>query len=467
MTSRVVFNNVAIRTLLQENARLSSISRLQLPFNNNLRLTVRTFASTRKPSELKDPTHHLKLPTNIQNTALNTTSQKKSFYTTSILAPQNAASTFTTLGCRLLSTSSVTWSPPGGGGGKNKSFAPKFTSRPTLTHAQLNALRFKKRMGKKRSGVIGKDEWSVVGYSAADSFDMLGLQEGLNSQLIYTELELVEELNGMCICVTSKYSNEVDDLSKEIFFFKDGNVIFWNVPELERNNVLKFLARYSIQGYDEDLIHEESELMNFTFTEGIQKPILDKGVIKLNPELETFLMDKYTLSDAIASSVKLGAWEAALDEIIDSIEHISEDLKRNANVKMSSSEVMQKTGEILALRHMINLSSDLLDTPDFYWDREGLENLFLSTCSHLAVGKRTKIVNEKLNHCLELMELVSNHLSTEHGARLEWIIIILIAIEIGFEVLHLVERKFGGFAILDPRPPRTPPTPIPVVNTTE
>ena len=32
----------------------------------------------------------------------------------------------------------------------------------------------------------------------------------------------------------------------------------------------------------------------------------------LNPHLETFLLDKYTFSDAIASSVKLGAWEAAL-----------------------------------------------------------------------------------------------------------------------------------------------------------
>ena len=139
-----------------------------------------------------------------------------------------------------------------------------------------------------------------------------------------------------------------------------------------------------------------------------------------------------------------------LEQIIDSIEHISEDLKKNANVKMTRDEVLQKTGEILALRHLINLSSDLLDTPDFYWDREGMESLYLATCSHLAVSKRTKIVNEKLSHCLEVMDLISTHLSTEHGSRLEIIIIILIAIEICFEVLHLVERKVGGFAFLQP-----------------
>ena len=99
--------------------------------------------------------------------------------------------------------------------------------------------------------------------------------------------------------------------------------------------------------------------------------------------------------------------------------------------------MLQKTGEILSLRHLLNLSSDLLDTPDFYWDREDLESLFLATCSHLAVAKRTKVVNEKLNHCLEVMDMIDNHLSHEHSSRLEWIIIVLIAIEIVFEVIHL------------------------------
>jgi len=335
---------------------------------------------------------------------------------------------------------------------KTNSLVPKIKNiQPTLSQAQLNALRFKPRKAKKPRQP-SNDEWSVVGYSAAESFDIIGLQQGLNNQLIYSELDIMEELHGSCIIVTNKYSTDNDQLSKEIFFFKDGNVIFWNVPELERNSVLKFVKKYSVQSYEEDLIYEESELMNFTFSNNIQKPSIDKGVIILNPNIETLLLDKYTFSDAIASSVKLGAWEAALDQIIDSIEHISEDLKRTGNVRMSSREVLQKSGEILALRHVINLSSDLLDTPDFYWDREGLENLYLATCSHLSVAKRTKIVNEKLNHCLELMELVSTHLSTDHGARLEWIIIVLIFIEICFEVLHFADRKFGGFEILDPKP---------------
>ncbi len=79
--------------------------------------------------------------------------------------------------------------------------------------------------------------------------------------------------------------------------------------------------------------------------------------------------------------------EATLDRIIDSIEFVAEDLKRGAKIQMTQAEVLKKTGEIFALRHVVNLSSDLLDVPDFYWDREGLEILYQTTCAHLALGK--------------------------------------------------------------------------------
>ena len=43
-------------------------------------------------------------------------------------------------------------------------------------------------------------------------------------------------------------------------------------------------------------------------------------------------------------------------------------------------------------RYKINLSSDLLMTPDFYWDRpESLENLYDKTCYFLDVYRRTRV----------------------------------------------------------------------------
>ena len=51
-------------------------------------------------------------------------------------------------------------------------------------------------------------------------------------------------------------------------------------------------------------------------------------------------------------------------------------------------------------------------------------------------------MNDKLNHCVELAELVSSNLNDTHHVRLEWMIIILIMVEVGFEIIHYADRYY-------------------------
>lgn len=52
-------------------------------------------------------------------------------------------------------------------------------------------------------------------------------------------------------------------------------------------------------------------------------------------------------------------------------------------------------------------------------------------------------MNEKLNHCIELADLVSSNLNDTHHVRLEWMIIVLIMVEVAFEVLHYADRFYA------------------------
>ena len=97
---------------------------------------------------------------------------------------------------------------------------------------------------------------------------------------------------------------------------------------------------------------------------------------------------------------------------------------------------MKKTGEVFSLRCEINLNLDLLDEPDFYWDRENLGHLYQQTISHLALKQRTRVMNEKIEHLTELLSLLSNHLNDRHHVRLEWYIIALIMLEVILELWH-------------------------------
>ncbi|XP_037598134.1 required for meiotic nuclear division protein 1 homolog isoform X2 [Cebus imitator] len=163
---------------------------------------------------------------------------------------------------------------------------------------------------------------------------------------------------------------------------------------------------------------------------------LHRGEIKLNSELDLddAILEKFAFSNALCLSVKLAIWEASLDKFIESIQSIPEALKAGKKLKLSHEEVMQKMGELFALRHRINLSSDFLITPDFYWDRENLEELYDKTCQFLSIGRRVKVMNEKLQHCMELTDLMRNHLNEKRALRLEWMIVILITIEVMFEL---------------------------------
>ncbi|XP_062980607.1 required for meiotic nuclear division protein 1 homolog isoform X2 [Elgaria multicarinata webbii] len=219
-----------------------------------------------------------------------------------------------------------------------------------------------------------------------------------------------------------------------IFFFREGSVVFWNVEEKTMKNIMQVLEKHEIQPYEVALIHWENEEINYRRGDGPSK--LHRGEILINSELDAdeVTLEKFAFSNALCLSVKLAIWEASLDNFVESIQSIPEILKSRRKVKLSHADVMQKIGELFALRHRINLSSDLLITPDFYWDRENLEHLYDQTCQFLSINRRVKVVNEKLQHCTELTDLMRNHLSEKHALRLEWMIVILITIEVMFEL---------------------------------
>ncbi|XP_078040878.1 uncharacterized protein LOC144472062 isoform X1 [Augochlora pura] len=252
--------------------------------------------------------------------------------------------------------------------------------------------------------------------------------------------ELVSELGIFAlpdvIHATAKYEIELEP--REIFFFREGTVVMWNVTDLEYGNILKFLKNYEENPYTDVIIEAERELMTYAYTDSGKQSHIKNGNIML--ALAATNLDKYTFSNAIAQSVKLGIWETSLDNYIDSIELVTEDLKFGRKLRISQQEVLKKQGELFALRHSINLSSDLLDTPDFYWERDDLEILYQHTCSYFNITKRTRVINEKINHCVELVGILSSHLSDRHHIRLEWMIIILIMVEVGFETIHYIDR---------------------------
>ena len=56
----------------------------------------------------------------------------------------------------------------------------------------------------------------------------------------------------------------------------------------------------------------------------------------------------------------------------------------------------------------------------------------------LDIRQRGHVFNKKLDYANELVAVLRSHLSEQHGLKLEWGIIALIAVEVLFETLHWV-----------------------------
>jgi glutathione synthase len=236
-----------------------------------------------------------------------------------------------------------------------------------------------------------------------------------------------------------------NDEPKRIFFFREGSIVFWNVPDSEQSDWLVRVRSHQEGSYDDHMTREEQETLEFTYTNNQSR--LANGEIELwrpvnESDKSVHQLDMFAFSNALSLSVKLAVWEALLAQYVDSIEWVLQDLKDGKKIRMSEGDVLRKAGELFTLSHLINLSSDLLDTPDFYWDRDELEKLYNKTCNYLNIARRTRVMNEKLGQCVELTELLRDHLKDKHHTRLELMIILLITIEVCFAVFHLFERHY-------------------------
>lgn len=180
----------------------------------------------------------------------------------------------------------------------------------------------------------------------------------------------------------------------------------------------------------------------FLFNENIcfSTGIVDE-VIVLNSE-KASIKEKLAFSNGLADSVKLGVLERMMDRHIDRVKDIPSALISGGKVGLRRKEMLFLTGELLHFRAQLNLNSDLIDTPEIYWSEPKIEELYIRISRVLETRRRTATLNKKLDYAKEMAQVLSDHLAEKHGLKLEWGIIILIAVEVAFETFHLAEKIF-------------------------
>eukprot|EP00971_Amphidinium_carterae_P209945 4164515-Amphidinium_carterae.1 len=101
-------------------------------------------------------------------------------------------------------------------------------------------------------------------------------------------------------------------------------------------------------------------------------------------------------------------------------------------------------GQLFVVKNQVNLHTDILDTPDFFWDWPDHEPLYLAFRQHLDVDSRVSVVNQRVEVLEDLFDVLESELTRRNETRLEWVVIILCAFEAFVMALRLYTRLVVG-----------------------
>ncbi|CAK9002064.1 unnamed protein product [Durusdinium trenchii] len=142
-------------------------------------------------------------------------------------------------------------------------------------------------------------------------------------------------------------------------------------------------------------------------------------------------------SYAFAQSVKLAVFETIVDASIEKAKPIPEALAQYGTFDMDEKLVKMQMGEIFVTKCSLTLQTDMLGTPEILWEHDRFDAQYEACRKYLEVGKRVEILDQRLAVLNDLYSFLQTQLEVKHSNKLEWIVIVLIVIEILLDLFHM------------------------------
>jgi len=223
-----------------------------------------------------------------------------------------------------------------------------------------------------------------------------------------------------------------DETKILVFVFKNGTVVSWGIKRHHMNAYLDTI-RLFVDKPISFKVHDE-----FSYKIG------DKTAIEPHDffDVDCIIMDedsdelKLSLSYGFSQSVKLQYFETILEALIDKYTPLIMSLSNKGGITVSRDHIRHVIGEILVAKSELNLISNFLSHPKYFWQHPTLEVHFIMLERYLHIQRRVNAINHRLDTINEIFDMFNGYLESRHSKSLEIIIIILISIEIVFDVLN-------------------------------
>jgi len=275
----------------------------------------------------------------------------------------------------------------------------------------------------------------VVAHTTSNGYNLKELEKALVRREEYKEKNVWVEESDLVLYF--KHTS-----GSEAFYFNEG-VVCWNPTDKEEKDKIDTLALFAT----DPLGQTETEEIEFQYRKSGKSDIHKDTAYIVAADIKDSMSEKdkekerlreqeekLMVSYAMVRSTKLNALEARVEEAVEAAKPIPTALATKGKLGLSTTSVNQQIGKLMELKFVINLYSGIKEEPDLCWDKPELESLYFKAAKNFALHKRINAMNSKLEYVGEVVEVLLTQAYHSHSGFLEWIIIILIVMEVFFSM---------------------------------
>jgi uncharacterized Rmd1/YagE family protein len=225
----------------------------------------------------------------------------------------------------------------------------------------------------------------------------------------------------------STYYADTDELfylignHKCLYVFKYGIVCFLGYSEIEMAAFFQVIHPYCKNLFDQRLSDE--------FDIETDAPAVNYGYNKIEiPSPDTDELRLIMLN--VSQSVALDYYNQQTISLLEETNSHTQFLERKGRINMGGIKLKQYIGRTLNLKNRISANLYIFDSPEETWENENLNKLDIGLKKTFDLQTRFRTIQEGLGIVKENMELFRDLLQNRNSTTLEWVVIILILVEV-------------------------------------
>lgn len=257
----------------------------------------------------------------------------------------------------------------------------------------------------------------VSSYQIADSIDIKMFKAGFKAELHFSDAdELFYKI----------------DTDQYIYVFKYGVVCFMNYDPVRISEFLRMIIPYCKFRLEEHLTEE------FVVEDGATEHKI--GYVKMEiVRADENILRLIMLN--VSQSVALDYYSDLTNKLLEETNRHTQILEKRGHLAIRGLKLKKYIGRTLLLKNRIAENLYIFDSPPETWDDETLNKIDVDLKRTFDLQERFKNIQEGLNIVRDNLELFRDLLQYRHSTVLEWIVIVLILVEV---INMVLEKLFNN-----------------------